>query len=395
MNIGGPALHAVILTQGLNGPTQKSVLVSGAIATSEGDMAYIARERGVTPLIVPELGREVSFRSDLIALWKLYRICRRERPHIVHTHMAKAGTLGRIAALLAWVPVRIHTFHGHVFHSYFSSRKTRGFLLIERLLAWVTTAFVAISDRQLEELADTYRIAPRRKFRMIPLGLDLGPFLKMERTAARLQAGHQQSATVIGLVGRLVPVKNPHMALQVLHHMISMGREDGLQLVFAGDGELRADLEGQANRLDLSGKVVFAGWQQDLPALYSCLDVVIVTSFNEGTPVVLLEAMASGLPFVATRVGGIPDLTVGSEQVMRGEDGRPLFSVFDNGILVESGDVEGFGAAVAYLVSNPSRRDLMGVEGRKFVAERYSKERLIRDTQNLYSECLSRRPVES
>lgn len=395
MNIGGPALHAVILTQGLNGPTQKSLLVSGAIATSEGDMAYIARERGVTPLLVPELGREVSLRSDLIALWKLYRICRRERPDIVHTHMAKAGTLGRIAALLAWVPVRIHTFHGHVFHSYFSSWKTRGFLLIERLLARVTTAFVAISDRQLEELADTYRIAPRRKFRMIPLGLELGPFLSMERPPARLQTGDQQSTTVIGLVGRLVPIKNPQMALQVLHRVISMGREEGLRLVFVGDGELRADLEGEAHRLGLSGKVVFAGWQQDLPTLYSRLDVVIVTSFNEGTPVVLLEAMASGLPFVATRVGGIPDLTVGSEQVMRGEDGRTSFSVFDNGILVESGDIEGFGAAVAYLLGNPSRRDRMGLEGRKVVAERYSKERLIRDTQNLYSECLSRRPAET
>lgn len=359
-------------------------------------MAYLARECGVTPLLVPELGREVSLRSDLIALWKLYRICRRERPDIVHTHMAKAGTLGRIAALLARVPVRIHTFHGHVFHSYFSSWKTRAFLLIERLLAYGTTVFVAISDRQLTELVDIYRIAPRCKFRMIPLGLDLGPFLKMEGTADRPQAGHQQpSPTMIGLVGRLVPVKNPHMALQAIHRVLANGNDEEVRLVVVGDGELRADLEGQANRLGLSGKVVFAGWRQDLPALYSRLDVVIVTSVNEGTPVVLLEAMASGLPFVATRVGGIPDLTVGSEQVMRGGDGRTSFSVFDNGILVESGDVEGFAAAMVYLLGNPSRRHRMGLAGRKFVVERFSKERLIRDTQYLYSECLSGRPAET
>lgn len=389
MNIGGPAVHAVLLTEGLNHDQFRSILVSGMIGKSEGNMLYFARQHGVTPLIVPELGREISWRDDLVALWKLYRLLARERPDIVHTHTAKAGALGRVAAVLARVPIRIHTFHGHVLHGYFGPLKTRLFIAIERFLAAFTTKIVAISQTQLVELSDRYRLAAREKFRVIPLGLDLAPLLRESEGDGRRKLGIAGREIVIGLVGRLVPVKNPHMAVGVFERLVrNAPAEQPFRFIVAGDGELRPALQEHVRRAGLEDRVLFTGWHQDLWELYSMLNLAILTSLNEGTPVVLIEAMASGLPFVATRVGGLSDLTVGSEQVMRGPDGRRLFSLFANGALAESGDVEGFAAAVEYLVCDRERMQRMGSEGRRFVSERFSKERLVRDTQELCRECL-------
>jgi len=175
LNIGGPALHAILLTEALNDAEFQSILIAGSVGTLEGDMSYLANRHGVKPLIIPELGREISWWDDLIAFGKLLRILIQERPQIVHTHTAKAGTLGRIAATLARVPVTIHTFHGHIFHGYFSWPKTKIFILIERLLGALTSKIIAISQVQLDELSNRYQIAPRSKFVVVPIGLDLAP----------------------------------------------------------------------------------------------------------------------------------------------------------------------------------------------------------------------------
>lgn len=389
MNIGGPAMHAVLLTEGLNGGTFSSILVTGTVSKNEGDMLYFARQRGVTPLIIPELGREISWRDDLTALWKLYRLLMRERPDIVHTHTAKAGTLGRIAAILARVPIRIHTFHGHVFHHYFNSFKTGMFLFLERFLARFTTTIVAISAAQLMDLADRYRIAAREKFSVIPIGLDLAPFLDVPSKAANgLRAGNGKGVA-IGLVGRLVPIKNPLMAVRVFERLVRLGGAwTDSRLIIAGDGELRPALEELATHFGLGGRILCTSWQQNLADLYARLDLVILTSLNEGTPVVLIEAMAASLPFVATRVGGVTDLMVGPERIIHGAGGRRLFSLFANGALVEPQDEEGFAAAVEWLVHDQGAMQRMGDEGRKLVKELFAKERLLQDMRALYERCL-------
>lgn len=389
MNIGGPAMHAVLLTEGLNSGKYLSTLVTGKVGRNEGDMLYFAQRHGVTPLIIPELGREISWRDDFVTLWKLYRFLLHERPDIVHTHTAKAGTLGRLAAVFARVPVRIHTFHGHVFHHYFSSFRTWAFLSLERLLARFTTAIVAISPMQLSELVDRYRVAVREKFKVIPLGLDLRPFLSVPTKIASEPGMKDGPAVAIGLVGRLAPIKNPLMAVRVYERLTRLGGSWAeSRLVVVGDGELRPALDALAAQSGLSNRVSCTSWQENLADLYADLDLVILTSLNEGTPVVLIEAMAAGLPFVATRVGGVVDLMVGPEQEICGADGKKLFSLFANGILVESQDEDGFTAAVEWLVRDRAVMIAMGNEGRMLVKERFTKERLVRDMQALYERCL-------
>ena len=388
INVGGPAVHAVLLTEGLNNQKLRSTLVTGTVGKSEGDMLYFAHQHGVQPVIVPELGREISWRDDLVAFWKLYRIFRKECPDIVHTHTAKAGTLGRIAAVFARVPIRIHTFHGHIFHHYFGPLRTRLFILIERLLALFTMKIIAISNAQLTDLSVRYRIAAQDKFRVIPIGLDLSPLLQSRGRDRSRGPTPDDRETVIGFIGRLVPVKNPQMALRVFERVVRHGAMGRIRLVVAGDGELRLKLQAEVTRAGLDGRVLFTGWRQDLSKLYSDLDLVIVTSLNEGTPVVLIEAMASGLPFVATRVGGIMDLMLGPEQVVRGPEGRSVFSVFANGVLAEPADEQGFAAALEYLLRDPALMVRMGSEGRQFVRDRFSTERLLADIQTLYRDCL-------
>lgn len=390
MNVGGPAIHAVLLSDGLNKKRFRSILVTGVVSKSEGDMLYLAGQYGVSPMVIPELGREISWRDDLIALWKLYRLLLRERPDIVHTHTAKAGTLGRVAAVLARVPVRIHTFHGHVFHHYFSPWKTRMILFIERLLSHLTTIMVAISPAQLTELTGRYRLANAGKFKVVPIGLDLSPFLDIDRRTVEENSGGGHSCGItIGLIGRLVPVKNPFLAVRAFARSVWQGSlPEHSRLLIVGDGELRPSLQAHVDQIGLHKEVLLAGWQQNLPKVYRALDFIMLTSDNEGTPVVLMEAMAAGLPFVATKVGGVEDLVVGGGRVIGDETGRPLFASFSNGLLVKPGDEEGLAAAVAYLSSNPAVRRCMGEEGRKFVRVRFSRERLIRDIEEMYRHCL-------
>lgn len=395
LNIGGPAIHAVLLTEGLNNERVQSILVTGTVGPAEGDMLYFARQHGVTPVIIPELGREISWRNDLAALWKLYRLLAREQPDVVHTHTAKAGTLGRVAAVLAGVPVLLHTFHGHIFHGYFSKLKTTLFILIERLLGLVTTRIVAISETQRSDLVWRYRIASAERCCVIPLGLDLTPFLAEDRFPVERKPSIGGTALTIGFVGRLVPVKNPTMALNVVAQLIQKPHFQEVKLVIAGDGELRAGLQEDVRRSGLEAQVLFAGWKEEPAAVYSSVDLIILTSVNEGTPVVLIEAMAAGLPFVATRVGGVVDLVIGIEQIIRDKTGQPLFSLFANGVLVQPENVEGFVAAVAFLLGDSSRMRQMGWQGRNFVKDRFSKERLVGETEALYRECLVSRRVRT
>jgi len=369
LNVGGPALHATLLTERLDPSRYDSLLVTGVETPSEGN--YLALHGGSLErvIVLPELGRQIRGASDLAALLALTRLMRRVRPHIVHTHTAKAGTLGRVAALLARVPVVVHTYHGHVFRGYFSAATTRLFLGIERWLGRRTDRLVTVGEAVRAELLHLGIGTPERLV-VIPLGLDLDRFLDCEAVRGRLRAelGIGGGVPLIGIVARLVPIKAHEVFLDAAARI---GRElPEARFLVVGDGERRAELEALAARWGPPGRVRFLGWRRDLDRIYADLDVVVLTSRNEGLPVSLIEAMAAARPVVATRVGGVPDLV---------EDGV-------TGCLAPEGDAGAVAGTLRALLADPERRQAMGAAGRKRVAGAFGAERLLADVDRLYTE---------
>jgi glycosyltransferase involved in cell wall biosynthesis len=297
LNIGGPAQQAIALTAALNGGEFRSILFAGREDPREGSLWQAAEAAGASPVRVPGLSRAIRPGADLIALAALTRHLRRLRPDLVHTHTAKAGTVGRVAALLAAVPVRVHTFHGHVLKGYFGPAATAVFRRIEAALARRSTLLIALSPRQREELI-ALGVAEPERIAVIPFGLDAGRL--------RAEMGLSPRTPLVGLVARLVPIKGVDLFLRAA--ALLRERLPEVRFVIAGDGPEREVLEGQAAALGLVGAVHFLGWRHDLPPLYADLDLLALSSRNEGTPVCLLEAMAAGVPVVALSVGGVPDL---------------------------------------------------------------------------------------
>ncbi len=369
LNIGGPAIHVSLLTAGMNDREFHSVLVTGRVGPGEGDMAYLAREKGIEPIIVGDLGREISPWSDFKTLIALIRLICREQPDIVHTHTAKAGLVGRLAAWLCRVPVIIHTFHGHAFEGYFNPIVTRTFVWLERLCGLFTTAILTVSSQLQEDLIQ-YKIAPRAKIRVMPLGLDLAPLAAVRRGPGefRRELGVESGTPLIGIVGRLVPIKNHDLFLSAAAQVAQA--LPNAYFVVVGDGERRAELELAASTLGLARQIAFTGWRRDLPALYADLDLVVLTSRNEGTPVSLIEAMAAGVPVVATSVGGVPDLLAHGEF----------------GALVPSEDSEALSAAIVTALTQPDPQ--RANRARQWILSTYGVERLIADIKHLYNELL-------
>jgi glycosyltransferase involved in cell wall biosynthesis len=379
LNIGGPAIHVVLLTAGLNPKRFESRLVCGRENSGEGSMLDYAQAHGVHPIVIPEIVGEFSLGPrEFKALAQLYRLIRREKPDVVHTHTAKAGFVGRLAAFLARVPVVVHTFHGHVLHGYYSPLKTHLLRRMERVLACMTDCILAGSEGVKQDLV-AYGIAAPEKILVIPLGLELGPFLDghAARGAFRREWHLQASDRLVGIVGRLFPIKNHHLFLDAA--ALVAQEEPAARFVIVGDGVLRAKIERQARVLGLSERVIFTGWRRDLPSIYADLDVLAVTSNNEGTPVSAIEAMASACPVVATRVGGLPDL------IYQGE----------TGFLVPPGDPPAMAAAIGRLLRQPEEARRLGQAGRAIVHERFAVQRLISDMQQLYHTLLQRHDAPS
>ena len=368
LNIGGPSIHAILLTRALDdGARFSSTLVAGTTAPHEGDMLDLARARGVEPVLLPALGREISPLDDLLSLARMVQLVRRLRPDVVHTHMAKAGTVGRLAARICGVPLIVHTYHGHVFHSYFSPRKTRVFLTIERALGLATDRIVVIGDGQRQEIAG-YGVAPLDKLVTIRLGLELGQFLDAEKTTGQLrqELGIGAATPLVGLVGRLVPIKAPEIFLQAAASIRAAMPE--ARFLVVGDGELRPALEALVQELGLGDAVRFLGWRRDLVRIYADLDVVALTSRNEGSPVVLIEALAAARPVVATAVGGVPEVVV---------DGQ-------TGLTVPPSDPAPLAAAILRLLRDRALAARLGAAGRRHVYPRYDSSRLVEDVTQLY-----------
>ena len=376
LNIGGPAIHTILLTAGLNSERFEAVLVTGVEGKYEGNMLDLAAAKGVKPITIPQLRRNIDPIGGFIALFKLYRLMRREKPHIVHTHTATAGLLGRLAAKLAGVPVILHTFHGHVLHGYFGPLRSKALVWMERRLARLSDRIVTVSEGQKRELVG-YGIAPLEKIAVVPLGFELEDLLACEshRGELRRELGLTDQNKLIGIVARLVPIKNHRLFLQVAEVVAEAVPQ--ARFLVVGDGELREEIEAYARDLGLDGRVLFTGWRQDLPRLYADLDVVALTSINEGTPVSLIEAMAAGVPVVATAVGGVPDVIV---------DGK-------TGYLVKAGNVEGMAEAIIELLSNPEKAREMGQEGREAVCPKFSAQTLIANVEELYDELLRNKDI--
>jgi glycosyltransferase involved in cell wall biosynthesis len=372
LNVGGPTRHVVWLTEALEGAEFHTALVTGVVPPGEDDMSEFAAARGVTPIVIPEMSREISLR-DAITIWKLFRFFRRFRPDIVHTHTAKAGTAGRIAGLLyRWTtrrPVRfVHTFHGHVFHSYYGAFKTRLFVFVERLLARLNTdVIVTITEQQQKEIHETFGVGRPEQFRVIRLGLDLEEFAAGERPV--------RPPRRVGIVGRIAPIKNHELFLRVA---AAPGWPDDLRFVVYGDGSQRAALAARAG-----ANVVFAGTR---PArdIYQEIDVLALTSLNEGTPLTIIEAMANGIPTVSTAVGGVVDVLGAVEERADG------YEVRERGITAATNDAAGFAAGLRRLLDDEPLRTRIAARGRAYARAAFSKGRLVADITSLYRELRGR-----
>jgi len=393
LNVGGPAKHVVWLTSGLEEAGYRSLLVAGTVPEGEEDMSYFAEQTGVTPLYIPEMSREISLK-DAITTWKLFRLLLRERPDIVHTHTAKAGTVGRVAGFFyRWLtpgvlvgrprPCKfVHTYHGHVFHSYYGRLKTGVFLTVERVLAkWATDRIVVVSEQQKNEINQAFRVGRTDQTRVVRLGLDLGIFANHESRRAKFRAelGVDDETLLVGIVGRLTEIKNHEMFLQSAARV----NLEKVRFVIVGDGSLRESLEQQARSLGLQKQVIFAGGRKDPEYFYPALDICALTSRNEGTPLTLIEAMANARPVIATSVGGVVDLL--GDVIEKGD-----YSVCERGISVRPYDVDAFAAGLERLVGDRILQNQLGQRGLEFVDSNYRKERLLEDIKDLYGQLLNR-----
>ncbi len=373
LNVGGPAIHTTLLTEQLDPERYETLLISGQEDPGEGN--YLELRGGDVPGLVrvPAMRRAIHPLRDAAALAGITRLLRTFRPHIVHTHTAKAGTLGRLAALATPAPVVVHTFHGHVLEGYFSPARARVFVEIERRLARRTDAVLAVSPAVRAELL-ARGIGTAAIVRVLPLGLPLERFREGARPndtlALRAELGLPPATVLIGIVARLVPIKAHETFLYAAADLARDRRE--LHFAVVGDGERRAELEGLTAALGLTGRVSFLGWRADLDRIYRALDVVALTSRNEGSPVALIEAMAAGRAVVATRVGGVPDLV---------EHGR-------SGLLVDPDAPPALATALARLLDRPDLRSEFALAGQRHVLERHGSQRLLDDIDRLYCELL-------
>jgi glycosyltransferase involved in cell wall biosynthesis len=376
LNMGGPALHVAYLAAGLRDRGYDTILAAGSLARGEDSMAFVAEELGVEVVRIDELGREISPLRDLAATLRLARLIRRVRPQILHTHTAKAGTVGRFAALLAGSrrpPVLVHTFHGHVLRGYFGPGRSLLFRVLERWLSARTTVLVAVSPQVRDDLVEL-GVACRKRFVVIRLGIELDDRVAAEpdgRDESRRYLGIPEGRFAVGWIGRMTAVKRTDDLLVALKELRAGGIDACLCLV--GDGPDRAKLEQRAHELGLAHDTLFLGYQEEVGPYYAAFDAVILASGNEGTPVSAIEALAAGRPVVATRVGGVPDVV---------RDGK-------DGFLVEPGATAELADRLSRLALDPRLRKRMGEEGRARVLSRYAVERLVDDVDRLYRSLLS------
>jgi len=383
-NLGGPTLNVGYLSKYLS-DEYETLLVGGEKDPTEDSSKFIVEKLGLAPVSVPTMKRAIHPLNDYKAYKTLQGIIREFKPDIVHTHASKAGFLGRWAAISEKVPITVHTFHGHVFHGYFNPVKTALFKQLERSLAKRTDAIVVLSPKQQQELVEEHRIIPKEKAEIIPLGFDLQRFVtqrESKRSVFRNTWGLTDNDIAIGIIGRLVPIKNHALFLRSFAQVKAQNPQCKALLI--GDGESKPTLLSLCEELGLKVKtnaedkapfdVVFTSWIRDVDHAYPGLDIVALSSLNEGTPVSLIEAQAAGVPIVSTNVGGIQDITIPGKSAL----------------LSESYEEASFSKALKTMANSAELRLEMASSGREFVLEKFSYQRLCDDMEKLYDRLLSR-----
>jgi glycosyltransferase involved in cell wall biosynthesis len=375
LNVGGPALHVSYLSRGLDAIGYETTLVAGRIGGAEGSMEHVPEELGVHPLYIPELQREISPLADGIAARSVLRLIRELRPDVLHTHTAKAGAVGRLAALMAGSArpkAVVHTFHGHVLRGYFSPARTEAFRQLERGLARASDALIAVSPEVRDDLV-ALGVAPAEKIAVVRLGLDFPSRLAAPpdaRAGLRDALGIDPAAFVVGWLGRMTEIKRADDLLRAFARL--RGRRGDAELLVVGDGPLRGRLEQLARELEIERCTHFTGFRDDVGTVYAASDAVVLTSANEGTPVSVIEAQAAGLPVVSTDVGGVRDVVA---------EGR-------SGFVVPPGDLDALVGRLALLADDPALRARFGEVGRERASSRYGVPRLVADVDRLYRELL-------
>lgn len=379
-NVGGPTYNAAYLTKYLS-KEYETKLIGGIKEDAEASSEYILKNLDIQYEIIPEIRRGINLIKDFKAFCKVVKIIRTEKPQIVHTHASKAGMIGRTAAFYCGVPYVYHTFHGHVFHSYFGKCKTRFFITIEQFLAKKTTKIIAISEKQKYELGTVYKICNPDKIEVVPLGFDLNKYsenTEEKRAAFRSQYSIADDEIVIGIVGRLAPIKNHTLFIDAIDFCIKQLPHKKIRAFIIGDGELNEQLQNYCISKNISistlsnqtvnASVTFTSWIQDVDVAYAGLDVVALTSLNEGTPVSIIEAQAAGKPIVATNVGGIDDIV--SEGITA---------------LLSDLSFDDFSQKLKKLIDDDTLRNTMSENSKKLGTERFSYQRLCRDIETLYN----------
>lgn len=374
-NIGGPTYNATFLTAFL-GDEYETLLVGGLPEEGESDSLFILEKYGVTPLLIKELVREPNVKSDRAAYKKLKEIIKEFKPDIVHTHASKAGALGRKAASACKVPIIVHTFHGHVFHSYFGNLKTRLFKAIERNLARKSTGIIAISEIQKKELTEIHRICPAEKVKVVQLGFDLLPFHEKrlsQRATVREQYGLKDEDIAIGIVGRIAAIKDHPFFLDVMEQVLSKTTKS-IKVFIVGDGPDRGAIENRVDEINQRfGDVInMTSWIKDIGTFNAGLDIVCLTSKNEGTPVSLIEAQAANIPVVTTDVGGV----------------RDIIDVDNTGFVVPKGDLNLYVEKLLELCEDEKRREKMSQNGWNYVHEKFHYTTLVKNMDSYYRELL-------
>ncbi len=381
-NIGGITYNVSYLSKYLE-PDYETLLVGGPEEEGEDSSLYIPEGLGLKPRVLNQFQREINLKADYAAYKEIKKLIREFKPDIVHTHASKAGAIGRLAAIHCKVPIIIHTFHGHVFHSYFGKLKTGFYKTIERYLAKRSTAIIAISNKQKAELSDTFHIAPKDKIHVVPLGFDLTKFTQhkeQNRLQFRDKYHVKEGQLAIGIIGRLAPIKNHGLFIEAIAYLKQHGFLN-FRAFIIGDGDTRNAITDACKVAGLSwsndpkaeADVIFTSWITNVEWALHGLDIVTLTSLNEGTPVSIIEAQAAGKYVVATNVGGIEDVL------------HP-----ECGLLSEIDDKEGFFGNLLKTCKNASMLSASSKKGEEWALSKYSYTRLVKDMSDLYSKLLKR-----
>jgi glycosyltransferase involved in cell wall biosynthesis len=375
-NIGGPTYNATFLTRFMSDEFE-TILIGGLPEKGEADSLHILNDYGVKPILIPELKRNPNFISDRKALKKIKNIIKEFKPDIVHTHAAKAGALGRKAAFDCKVPVVLHTFHGHVFHSYFGKFKSEVYRRIEKRLASKSSGIIAISDQQKIELSEKFAIADKNKIEVIPLGFDLNQFqdnLEIKRRKTRDKFNLSNDQIAVAIIGRLAPIKNHKLFLDTI---AIVNRQTSKKTVFfiVGDGETRKEIEGQIEQIKINQSIDIrlTSWIRDIQTFNAGMDIICLTSNNEGTPVSLIEAQACNIPVISTDVGGVKDIVFNNE----------------TGFIVPKNNVEKFAEKLLLLIEDKKKREKMSQNGWSFVKDNFHYQRLVKDMELYYKKLLN------